>query len=328
MGGPLIEGMVVENRGAHFEVLVDGQVVRCLLRGRLRKGKQRRATPVAAGDRVRIAPLESGRGVIEEILPRESGLSRTAAGGRPLQQTFVANVDQAVIVFAAAEPRADLFLLDRVLVAAIASELEPLVCINKTDLVDGEPPHARFAVYRQCGFRVLFTSAESRDGIGELREAMKGRRSVLCGPSGVGKSSLINALAPGLNLKTAEIGDVTHKGRHTTTSVQLIELPFGGWVADTAGLRQFSFVTECRDRCPCDRPAAQVGDCPFKVGPNSVVRSDHVAAAFPDVVEYEGRCRFNDCAHGDEPGCAVREAVTKGELDGRRARSYAQMSGR
>jgi ribosome biogenesis GTPase len=332
MPDPLIEGTVVENRGAHFEVLVDGQVVRCLLRGRLKKDKRRSVAPVAAGDQVRIALLEPGRGVIEDVLPRDSGFSRTAAGSRPLQQTLVANVDQAVIVFAAAEPRADLFLLDRFLVAAIASELDPLVCINKTDLVDGEPPHARFAVYRQCGFRVLFTSAESGDGVGELRAAMKDRRSVFCGPSGVGKSSLINALAPGLHLKTAEIGDVTHKGRHATTSVQLIELPFGGWVADTAGLRQLSFVEGCPNKCPCDRlagqPASEVKYCPVRRDPNSVVEREHIAAAFPDVVECEGRCRFRDCAHGDEPGCAVREAVATGELDGSRARSYGQMRGR
>ena len=331
MPDPLIEGTVVENRGAHFEVLVDGHVVRCVLRGRLKKGRQRHATPLAAGDRVRIAALEPGRGVIEEILPRDSALSRTAAGSRPLQHTLVANINQAVIVFAAAEPGPDLFMLDRFLVAALASELDPLVCVNKTDLVDGEPLHARFAVYRQCGFRVLFTSAEGGEGIEELKAAMTGRRSVFCGPSGVGKSSLINALAPGIHLKTAEIGDVTHKGRHTTSSIQLLELPFGGWVADTAGLRQFGFVEGCGNKCPCDRmagrPASEVEQCPARRDPNSVVARDHIAAAFPDVVEYEGRCRFNDCAHGDEPGCAVREAVAKGEIDGRRATSYAQMAG-
>ncbi len=169
MGTPLIEGTVVENRGALFDVMVDGHVVRCLLRGKLKKGKQRAATPVAAGDRVKIALLEPGRGVIEEVLPRESDLSRMAAGSVPLQQTLVANVDQAVIVFGAAQPRADLFLLDRFLVQVMAGGLEPLVCINKIDLVDGEPPrleaggqvHARFAVYRKCGFRVLFASAEA-----------------------------------------------------------------------------------------------------------------------------------------------------------------------
>jgi ribosome biogenesis GTPase len=298
MKGSLLEGTVVENRGALFDVLVEGRVVKCLLRGKLKKDKQRAVSPVAAGDRVRIAPLEPGRGVIEQVLPRESGLSRRAAGSRPLQHTLVANIDQAVIVFAAAEPRADLFMLDRFLVAAVASQLDPLVCINKTDLVDGGPPHARFAVYRQCGFRVLLTSAEAGDGLEELRAALKDRRSVLCGPSGVGKSSLINAVAPGLKLKTAEIGHVTHKGRHATTSIKLLELPFGGWVADTAGLRQFGF---------------------WEVEP------EHVAAAFPDVMRFAQSCNFSDCGHGDEPGCAVKRAVADGDLDARRARSHGQM---
>lgn len=307
MTPPVIEGTVVENRGALFDVMVDGHVVRCLLRGKLKKGKQRAATPVAAGDRVKIAMLEPGRGVIEAVLPRESDLSRTAAGSVPLQQTLVANVDQAVIVFAAAEPRPDLFLLDRFLVQAMAGGLEPLVCINKTDLVDGEPPrleaggqvHARFAVYRQCGFRVLFTSAETGDGVRELKEALTDRRSVLCGPSGVGKSSLLNAIAPELKLRVGDMGDVTHKGRHTTSSITLLELPFGGWVADTAGLRQMGFWE---------------------------VSAEQVAAAFPDIAPFVGGCRFSNCSHGSEDGCAIREAVQAGEADSRRVRSYLQMT--
>ena len=315
MGAPLIEGTVVENRGALFDVMVDGHVVRCLLRGKLKKGKQRAATPVAAGDRVKIAMLEPGRGVIEEVLPRESDLSRMAAGSVPLQQTLVANVDQAVIVFAAAEPRPDLFLLDRFLVQVMAGGMEPLVCINKTDLVDGEPPrleadgqaplsaggqvHARFAVYRKCGFRVLFASAEKGDGVPELKEALTDRRSVLCGPSGVGKSSLLNAIAPGLALRVGAMGDVTHKGRHTTTSITLLELPFGGRVADTAGLRQLGFWD---------------------------VSAEQVAAAFPDIAPFIGRCRFSNCSHGGEDGCAIREAVQAGNADSRRVRSYLQMT--
>ncbi len=328
MPDPLIEGTVIENRGAHFEVVVDGHVVRCLLRGRLKKNKRRSVAPVAAGDRVKIAMLERGKGVIEEVLPRQSGFSRRAAGGRPLQQTLVANVDQAVIVFAAAEPRADLFLLDRFLVAAIASELEPLICINKVDLVDGGSPRARFAVYRQCGFRVLFASAAEGEGLDAFRQALKDRRSVLCGPSGAGKSSLLNAIAPGLKLRVGEVGQVTHKGRHATTSITLHELPSGGWVADTAGLRQLSFMTECRDTCPCDRPMSQVERCPLKTGPNSVVKPEHIAAAFPEVAECADRCRFNDCSHGNEPGCAVREAAAAGAVDLRRLRSYMQLAGR
>ena len=299
----LQEGTVVENRGALFEVLVDGRVVRCVLRGRLKhvkKGERRHAaTPIAAGDRVKIAMLEPGRGVIEEIVPRSTGLSRTAAGSVPLQHTLVANLDQAVIVFAAAEPRPDLFLLDRFLVAAGAGEPAPLLVVNKQDLVDGELLRAQFAVYRQW-FRVLFTSAALGDGIEGLREALRGRRSVLCGPSGVGKSSLLNAVAPGLALRIGEIGEVTHKGRHTTSSITLLELPFGGWVADTPGLRQFGF---------------------WEVAP------DQVAAAFPDLEAYLGRCKFSNCSHGAEEGCAIRRAVSSREVDPRRVRSYLQLSG-
>ena len=301
MTDPLLEGTVVQNHGAHFDVLVDGRTVRCLLRGKLKKDERRSVAPVAAGDRVKIAMLEPGRGVIEHVLPRGSGLSRKAAGSAPLQHTLVANVDQAVIVFAAAEPRADLFLLDRFLAAVIASGLDPVVCINKTDLVDGGPPHARFAVYRQCGFRVLFTSAENGGGLPDLKAALEDRRSVFCGPSGVGKSSLLNAIAPGLQLRTAEVGDVTHKGRHATTSIKLLELPFGGWVADTPGLRQFSFWEG---------------------------KPEHVAVAFPDLQPYLGRCKYSNCTHGDEPGCALRSALSSGHIERRRLRSYLQIGGR
>ena len=308
----LILGTVIENHGVLFDVLVEDRVVRCLLRGKLKKNKRRQVAPIAAGDRVELTLLEHGRAVIERVLPRQTDLSRRAAGSEPLQQTLVANVDQAVIVFAAAEPRPDLFMLDRFLVAAVAAgvqtvaevpdlPLQPLIVVNKLDMVDGELLHAQFAVYRQCGFRLLFTSALLGVGLDELAGALKDRRSVICGPSGVGKSSLLNAIAPGLRLRVGDVGDVTHKGRHTTSSIAFSGLPFGGWVADTPGLRQLGF---------------------WQVTP------EHIAAAFPDLQPYLGRCHYSNCSHRHEQGCALLAAVAAGDVDGRRLRSFLQMRGR
>jgi ribosome biogenesis GTPase len=317
-------GTVVENHGALFDVLVERRVVKCLLRGKLKKDRRREVAPVAAGDVVTVRMLEHGRGVIEHVLPRHSGLSRRAAGAEPLQHTLVANVEQAIIVFAAAEPRPDLFKLDRFLVAAAAGRLESVLVINKVDMVDGDlvrsrrgaagapaasraraaegaSPLLQFAVYRQCGFRVLLTSALRGDGLSDLKEILKDRRSVICGPSGVGKSSLLNAIAPGLRLRTAEVGEVTHKGRHTTSSISLLELPFGGWIADTPGLRQLNFHEITREQ---------------------------IAKAFPDLEAYLDRCKYSNCSHRDEQGCALREAAAAGGVDGRRLRSFLEMGGR
>lgn len=296
----VVEGTVVENRGAHFEVDVEGRRVICLLRGKLKKDKRTQAAPVAAGDRVRLALLEPGRGVIEQVLPRASDLSRRAAGSVPLQQTLAANVDQAVIVFAVAEPRCDFYMLDRFLLAAGAGGLEQVICFNKCDLMPPEIRGGHFGLYSEIGFRALFTSAYTGEGRESLRDAMRDRRSVICGPSGVGKSSLLNAVATGLARRTRDIGYVTHKGRHTTTSVSLLPLPFGGWVADTPGLRQLSLGRLTQ---------AEVMD------------------AFPDLQAYAGHCAFSDCSHRHETGCGVLAAAAAGQIHPRRMRSYLQLRG-
>lgn len=297
----LAEGVVVENHGALFDVLVGDAMLRCFLRGRLKKGKRQKSGLIAAGDRVRVRPLDHGRGVVEEVLPRESDLSRKAAGAIPLQQTLAANVDQAIIVFAAAEPAPDFFMLDRFLVVTAVARLDQTICVNKCDLGESNSLRERFAAYERIGYRMLFTSAIAAEGLDELRALLVDKRSVICGPSGVGKSSLLNALAPSLSLRVAEIGDVTHKGRHTTSSVTLLPLPFGGWIADTPGLRQLAF---------------------WEVPP------DLVAEAFPEFRRLLGRCRFQDCSHTSEPGCALRAACDAGRIDRRRLRSYRQMVGR
>ena len=294
-------GTVIENHGALFDVLLDGRVVHCHLRGKLKKDRLRQVAPIAAGDRVEVVLLAPDRGIVERVLPRESDLSRRAAGSVPLEQTLVANVDQAVVVFAAAEPRANLFFLDQFLAMASAGGLEQVICINKCDLVAREALGPEYATYLRIGYPVIFASAYRGDGVGELREALRERRSVLCGPSGVGKSSLLNAVSPGFSLRTTEIGTVTHKGRHTTAAISFLELPFGGWVADTPGLRQLGL---------------------WEPSP------DALRAAFRDLESHFGQCRFSNCSHRHEEGCALRSAVQRGAVDARRLKSFLQMGGR
>jgi len=296
-----VVGTVIENHGALFDVLLEGRVVHCCLRGRLKKDKQKQAAPIAAGDRVEVVLLEPTRGVVERVLPRETDLSRKAAGSVPLQQTLVANVDQALVVFAAAEPRTNFFFLDQFLAMASAGGLTQVICINKCDLVSPEFLRDEYAVYRRIGYRVFCASAHRGDGIAELRELLKERRSVLCGPSGVGKSSLLNAVSPGFSLRTTETGTVTHKGRHTTSSISFLELPFGGWVADTPGLRQLGLWEPTQSE---------------------------IRAAYPDLQPFLDQCQFTNCSHRAEQGCGLREAIRRREVDERRVRSFLQMGGR
>ena len=294
-------GTVIENHGAIFDVMLEGRVVHCHLRGKLKKDRLRKAAPIAAGDRVEVTLLEPTRGVVERVLPRETDLSRRAAGSAPLEQTLAANVDQAVIVFAAAEPRTNFFFLDQFVTMAVIGGLEPLIAINKCDLVAPEELGDDHNLYRRIGYRLIFTSAYRGDGLEELRDQLKDRRSVICGPSGVGKSSLLNAISTGLALRTSEVGEVTHKGRHTTTSIAFLELSFGGWIADTPGLRQLGLW---------DVPPTAIG------------------AAYPDLQPYLGQCRFSNCAHQQEQGCALRRALAAGQIDARRLKSFLQLGGR
>ena len=311
-------GVVVRAGRGLYSVQTDtGRVVPCRLRGNLKKQftysessnhsrrrvetakKMRETDPLAVGDRVDIEVDDTGRaGVIESIAPRTSSLARRSGNERE-RQTLVANLDLAVVTFAMRDPQVDLWKLDRFLVLAEDAGVTALIVLNKAELATQSEIETAASDYRRIGYAVIATSAKTGANVPALRDALAGKISAFCGPSGVGKSSLLNALQPGLRLKTAEVGEVTHLGRHTTVSAELIPLSFGGWLADTPGLRQIEFW---------DLPREDVAFC------------------FPEMEPLMGDCRFADCRHRGEPGCAVRAAVESGAISARRYESYLQMT--
>lgn len=276
------------------------ETVICYVRGKLKKEKLY-TDLVATGDRVRWRSTRPGRGVIEEVLPRETQLSRLRPGpGRvPVEHVIVANPDQAVFIFSVREPVPRMRMLDRLLVIAEANELPAIICANKIDLLD-DLAEARylFGLYEEIGYAVIYTSAHTGQGVETLREHLRGKLSVLSGPSGAGKSSLLNAVQPELGLATREISDATGKGRHTTVSVRLWPLDEGGYVADTPGLRE-----------------AGLWD----------IEPEELAWHFTEMRPYLSDCRFSSCTHTHEPDCAVKRAVQDGTISQVRYDSYCRM---
>lgn len=273
------------------------EVVEATLRGRL-KQEQRTGDAVVAGDRVRVLRHEDGGYTIEAVEERRSELARRAPGPRGKHQAkvVVANVDQIVAVFSVAHPEPHLRMLDRFLVLAEANGLDAAIVANKVDL-DLEAA-AAFEGYEGIGYPVVYTSAETGEGVHALRELLCGRTSVLTGPSGVGKSSLLNVMEPGLRLRVGEVSGTVRKGRHTTVSSVLIPLGCGGYVADTPGLRELGLWG---------------------------VEAQELGACFPELRPHLGGCQFRSCTHTHEPGCAVREAVESGDVSTERYESYVAL---
>ena len=292
-------GRVLRGQGL-LSVVCDeaGGVWRCATRRLLKTLSTEQRQVVAAGDVVWFRPEGKDEGVIERVEPRRGILSRTSRGR---QHVLVANVDQIVIVTSAAEPRLKPNLIDRVLVMAEKVDICPVVCINKVDLVDPAHLMPLVGVYSQLGYEVVLTSAASGVGVDRLRDVLAGNESVVTGQSGVGKSSLLNAVAPDLELRVQTVSAETQKGRHTTTTAELIPLAIGGsggYVVDTPGIRQF----ELWDVIP-----------------------EEVGGFFRELRPYVSSCRFPDCTHTHEDDCAVKDAVADGWIDTRRYESYVQI---
>ena len=276
----------------------DGQIYQCTTRRLLKTLSTDQRHVVAAGDRVLFRPVENTEpkeGVIERIEPRRGSVCRTSRGR---QQIIVTNVDQLLIVSSAAEPRLKPNLIDRLLVTAEKGQVRPVVCINKVDLIEPAALQPLVGVYSQMGYEVLVLSAKTGFGIERFRRAVTGQASVVAGQSGVGKSSLLNAIDPSLRLRVRRVSSDTDKGRHTTTTARLLPLGCGGYVVDTPGIRQF-----------------QLWD----------VIAEEVAGFYRDLRPYVSLCRFPDCTHTHEDDCAVKNAVADGRLDERRYDSYCHL---
>jgi ribosome biogenesis GTPase / thiamine phosphate phosphatase len=297
----LMRGRVLRARSGFYRVLTDaGAEVESGVRGRL-KQRRRTANLVAIGDRVRISLLADGSGMVEEVEQRRSRFSRLQPGGNRSwrEDVLVANPDQAFVVFACAEPSPHLRMIDRFLVVAEHNEIAAMVVANKIDIRGVADVSSTFEPYRRIGYQVLYTSARTGEGVGELSAVLAGRLAVVAGPSGVGKSSLLNAIQPGLRLATGEVSAALGKGRHITTLAELHPLPGGGYVADTPGIRELGL---------------------WQVPPQQL------AWCFIEMRPHLGGCAFNDCSHQHEPRCAIRGAVEAGSISEERYDSYRRLA--
>jgi ribosome biogenesis GTPase len=299
----VVEGVVVRSTGSWYAVEAGDAVVQARVRGRFRLQAEEvdETNPIAVGDRVLLRMEDDGTGLITEILPRRNQLSRRAAGRRVgKEHVIAANVDAAWCVQSTFQPKFNSGFVDRLLVMAEAYHLAAGLVINKSDLLAGQPRAQEViafwkGLYEGLGYPVLLTSAETGEGVDAFRAALAGRTSVVAGPSGVGKSSLLNAVAPELDLKTAAVSEKTQKGKHTTTFATLYALSGGGYVVDTPGIREYGIW---------DMAPAELG------------------GYFVEFRPYVPHCRFPDCTHDHEPGCAVTEAVDAGRITPERYASY------
>jgi ribosome biogenesis GTPase len=289
-------GLIIKAQSGFFTVETAEGLVVCRLRGKLKQG--RAVGDIAAlGDNVLIELLADGSGAIENVEERKQAIVRLDPRPQGMyQQVLLANADQAVFVFACANPNPKLRMLDRFLVITEKQKIPAVIIANKIDLV--ENAKELFHVYESIGYRIIYTSTKTRAGLDELKTQLQNKISALAGPSGVGKSSLLNEIQPGLGLAVNEISKVMNKGRHTTVTRQMFALDGGGYVADTPGWKSLALWD---------------------------TEAEELDAYFPDLRDLVPQCQFSDCSHKHEPGCAVLAALRAGTVHPERYDSYLRL---
>ncbi len=293
-----MQGIVIRAQSGFFTVETEQGPITCRLRGRLKQGR-RHGDILAVGDRVQVSQLDDGSGMIESIDERKTMFSRMAPTARgEYQQILIANPDQVVFVFAVIDPEPHLRMLDRFLIVAEKADIPSLIVFNKVDLVGVRITRKYYGHYEKIGYPVLYTSATNGTGIKKLHAQLKGKISVLAGPSGVGKSSLLNAIQPELGLAVRDVSAATGKGRHTTVVREMFALKDGGYIADTPGLKALALWD---------------------------IEPEEVDGYFPELRDLVYLCKFSNCMHLHEPGCAVKDAVERDLINPERYESYLRI---
>ena len=298
MGNETLRGRIIKSQSGFYAVQTADGVYVSQLRGRLKRGP-RLGDVVAVGDWVHISDLGGGNAVIETIEPRQRMISRLDPRPQGVyQQILIANPDQAFFVFACQNPEPHLGMVDRFLVIAEKQNLPAVIIANKVDLVGLEAARAIFGHYEPLGYPVMYTSVKTGEGVQVLRDSLIGNVSLFSGPSGVGKSSLLNAIQPGLRLSASHVSEATGKGRHTTVVRELIPVIGGGYVADTPGLKALALWD---------------------------IEPEELDGYFPEIRAIVDQCAFSDCTHVHEPDCAVLIALERGLIHPERYASYCKM---
>ncbi|MCT4624750.1 MAG: ribosome small subunit-dependent GTPase A [Schleiferiaceae bacterium] len=295
-------GRIIKSTGSWYDVLNEaGEIIPCRIKGKFRIKGIKSTNPVAVGDVVQFSMENETNGLIEDIQDRKNYIIRRSVNLSKQVHIIASNIDQALLVVSLKSPPTPIGFIDRFLVSAEAYDIPTLIIFNKIDLLS-EEDHQELEelerIYRKAGYSTLRTSAKQNLNIDKLQTAISSQTSLLSGHSGVGKSTLINLCEPGLELKTQEVSDFHSKGQHTTTFAEMYPLQNGGFIIDTPGIKGFGLV---------DMDRAEIQDY------------------FPDIFELKGQCKFHNCLHEKEPGCAVKKAVEEGELSESRYNNYINL---